>query len=192
MGGYGSTRWAYHTKKETTEDCLTLSVTELKRDGLLEPTSERAGRWVWSNPFTKLVRADVQYKISMGGKLPRLHLTYDVRNRWRDKTYHLDYSILLKKTPCHFGGYRWWFVCPLSVNGRHCGRRVGKLYMPLGKKYFGCRHCYDLTYRSSQESDSQVNALKKLGTMTILQKMHSGEIDSVKGLKALPDFIWRR
>jgi hypothetical protein len=32
-----------------------------------------------------------------------------------------------------------------------CGKRVGILYLPQGGKYFGCRHCYQLTYKSSQE-----------------------------------------
>jgi len=26
------------------------------------------------------------------------------------------------------------------------------LYLPAGSLYFGCRHCYDLTYRSCQDS----------------------------------------
>jgi hypothetical protein len=51
-----------------------------------------------------------------------------------------------------FGGLRWWFVCPLAVNGRDCGRRVGKLYLPDGARYFGCRRCHDLVYRSSQQA----------------------------------------
>ncbi len=33
-----------------------------------------------------------------------------------------------------------------------CERRVGKLWLPPGAIYFGCRHCYGLTYRSCQES----------------------------------------
>lgn len=41
------------------------------------------------------------------------------------------------------------------------GRRVGKVYLPPGGKYFGCRHCYQLSYRSSQESDKRVSALRK-------------------------------
>jgi hypothetical protein len=54
--------------------------------------------------------------------------------------------------PSHprFGGLRWWFICPLTVNGVACGRRVGKLYL-LGR-YYGCRHCHGLTYTSCQES----------------------------------------
>ena len=51
-----------------------------------------------------------------------------------------------------WGKRRWWFRCLLVVDGRLCNRRVGKLYMPPGGKYYGCRHCYDLTYESSQEA----------------------------------------
>jgi hypothetical protein len=29
---------------------------------------------------------------------------------------------------------------------------VSKLHLPPGGRYFGCRHCYDLTYTSCQES----------------------------------------
>jgi hypothetical protein len=29
---------------------------------------------------------------------------------------------------------------------------VAKLHLPSGGRYFGCRRCYDLTYRSCQES----------------------------------------
>src|SRR5262249_18413085 len=50
---------------------------------------------------------------------------------------------------------------PLCRNGVGCGRRVRKLY--LSGKYFGCRHCHNLTYRSQQESDSRVYALARGG-----------------------------
>ena len=32
-----------------------------------------------------------------------------------------------------------------------CGRRVGTLFLSSGGKYFGCRHCYDLSYESRNE-----------------------------------------
>jgi hypothetical protein len=57
-----------------------------------------------------------------------------------------DYKIKLAKTRCNFGGFRYWFVCPLVKDGKYCGRRVAVLY--LVGKYFGCRHCYNLTYAS--------------------------------------------
>ena len=40
---------------------------------------------------------------------------------------------------------------------------MGKLYLPPGGRYFGCRHCHDLTYRSRQESDARVYALARAG-----------------------------
>ena len=59
-----------------------------------------------------------------------------------------DYKVRLTTTPCNLGGVRYWFVCPLSKSGVYCGRRVAKLYKAPGANYFGCRHCYNLSYES--------------------------------------------
>lgn len=45
----------------------------------------------------------------------------------------------LSTSHCNYGNFRYWFTCV-------CGKRVGCLY--LYRKYFRCRHCHDLTYRS--------------------------------------------
>ena len=58
----------------------------------------------------------------------------------------------LQATYPNLGGRRWWFTSPMIVGGVTCGRRVGKLYFPHGARYFGCRHCHGLAYRSSQEA----------------------------------------
>jgi hypothetical protein len=47
---------------------------------------------------------------------------------------------------------------------------VRKLY--LSGKYFGCRHCHNLTYRSCQESDSRVYAAIRGG-------LHFGQFQDV-------------
>ena len=60
------------------------------------------------------------------------------------------YPVALDWTPCPFGGARPWFRCPLVVGGEPCGRRVRILYRPWGARYFGCRHCYGLSYRTRQ------------------------------------------
>ena len=52
----------------------------------------------------------------------------------------------------------WWFICPLIKDGIACNRRVLKLYIG-GGKYFGCRHCYELTYQSCQKHDARVDRL---------------------------------
>ena len=58
--------------------------------------------------------------------------------------------IQLQTTAMQFGGSRYWFTCPLSLDGVDCNRRVGKLYLPPGATYFGCRKCHELTYQSCQ------------------------------------------
>ncbi len=58
-------------------------------------------------------------------------------------------------TRCYFGGVRYWFLCPA------CSKRVGKLYASLSANEFKCRHCHNLTYRSSQTHNQRVNSLSK-------------------------------
>jgi len=79
-------------------------------------------------------------------------VNYTSTDRNTDEKTNYDYKISLTTTPCNFGGVRYWFICPLSVNGAYCGRRVGTLYLASGGNYFGCRHCYDLSYESRNES----------------------------------------
>ncbi|MHC4752129.1 MAG: hypothetical protein ACYTFW_19930, partial [Planctomycetota bacterium] len=79
-------------------------------------------------------------------------LQYTITDRSSGEKTEYDYRIALTTTPCNFGGVRYWFVCPLYTNGIYCGRRVAKLYKAPGAVYFGCRHCYDLSYESRNES----------------------------------------
>jgi hypothetical protein len=51
------------------------------------------------------------------------------------------------------GGQRTWFRCPM------CGRRMFKLYRPLGSSLFACRGCHNLTYRSVQQHDARLDQL---------------------------------
>jgi hypothetical protein len=38
-----------------------------------------------------------------------------------------------------------------------------KLYMPPSARYFGCRHCHDLTYQSRRESHRFDRIWKRMG-----------------------------
>lgn len=55
----------------------------------------------------------------------------------------------------HFGGRRWWMLCP------RCASRVGRLYLERGR--FRCRSCHDLRYRSSQQAHRDERFCKRLG-----------------------------
>lgn len=79
----------------------------------------------------------------------RLTLTYRQRGHGGDQWTPVTEVVTVDMVPCRFGGARPFFVCPGVVNGRHCGRRVVKLY--LRGRYFLCRHCNRLGYQSQLE-----------------------------------------
>lgn len=75
-----------------------------------------------------------------------LHLDYQVQE------HQVSYSIEIEWTECNFGGFRPWFRCPGMVDGYACNQRVEKLYRPPRNTHFLCRHCHNITYRSSNVS----------------------------------------
>jgi hypothetical protein len=156
MGGFGSgQRWS---KKAVVEGCYAIDTATMKRWKLLVPgIAERPGSFQWRRGTEEKPSSSVGYRLTVGQDSGTLRLMYSMKSLNAD----LDYSVRLVTTPCHLGGSRWWFLCPLSRNGVACGRRVRKLY--LSGKYFGCRHCHHLTYTSRQESDSRVYALARPG-----------------------------
>ena len=48
--------------------------------------------------------------------------------------------IKLTTSSCHFGGHRYWLVCP------NCGKRVGTLYQKPTNDLLLCRKCHNLSY----------------------------------------------
>jgi len=54
-------------------------------------------------------------------------------------------TLRLAWTPCHYGGKRAWWLCPIPG----CGRRVAVLY---AGSVLACRHCHQLAYKSQRET----------------------------------------
>ena len=137
----------YYDKKTSADDCDDLDVFWLNRHGYF--CGIKSGGIKWTNNWGR--EAGVGFTVDV---LYSSHIKFSYTHtdgQTRDKT-EMEYKADLTSTPCHYGGKRWWFKCPLVINGKYCGRRVGKLY--LGGKYFGCRHCYNLTYDSRNLSIS--------------------------------------
>jgi hypothetical protein len=108
---------------------------------------------VWRRVSTGEQTSSIGYHVNTSaGEPPTIRLDYTTKRPGEDQGERMDYPVGLTTTPLPWGGVRWWFLCPLVRNGLPCGRRMGKLYLPPGGRYFGCRHCYDLTYTSCQES----------------------------------------
>lgn len=143
MGGYGSTRWDWHTKATTVEDCLQLDANRWMREGIIKWDTWKRGLWCWYRGDEWV--STIGYEVDTRDRArPWVRLYYTST----ESGAKCDYRIPLQTTAVYFGGHRWWYTCP----GQGCWRRVGKLYLPPGGLYFGCRHCYKLTYTSCQES----------------------------------------
>ena len=170
MRGFGS-GWNGNVKN-TVEACLILSSARLMEERWLGPNLFISQTLTWHIVRTKEKLSSIGYDAHTGDDAGSLRLHYS-----RISTGELtDYQVQATTTPLPWGGRRWWFQCPLSDGGHSCGRRVGKLYLPPGGKYFGCRHCYNLTYKSCQEShrlDSlYAEVAREVGVSTRLVKKY--------------------
>ena len=147
MGGSGSTRWNWYSKRWTAEDCLRLSIFDLRRlfGAPVFVQQMPTATWIlWT-------RRDGSISSSVSCGLvwiptPLLTLRYTPRGAAQEITNTVE----LQATPCNYGGERWWFTCPT------CKRRVGVLFYRRAVLIHGaewaCRHCHNLTYTSAQEA----------------------------------------
>jgi hypothetical protein len=136
MGGQGS-GWQ-RTRKLTVEEGLTLAVKDLVAIGALAPGWHK-GSLSWptgAETFATLKYGSSTYPEGEG----TLWLWYVVDGK------PMHYTVTLVSTVPHYGGRRWWFICPVKKI------RVSKLYLPPGATQFASRKAHNLTYRSSQES----------------------------------------
>ena len=92
----------------------------------------------------------ISYELFLAGDYPSLRLYYNTEDYHSREMTKINYHIPIVETPCNFGGSRKWFECSLYKDGVRCGRRVGVIYK--AGNYFGCRHCYELTYSSQNEN----------------------------------------
>lgn len=140
MSGFGSTRWATISTKDTIESNRSLDINRLNQAGCLRPGYW--GGWQWTRDGERV--AWIEFRRDED----RLVLSYRVR-RHGGEWQEVEQPTGIIWTPCRFGGTRPYFVCPGSVNGITCGRRVTKLFG--AGTYFLCRHCYRLVYASQRE-----------------------------------------
>lgn len=153
MGGPGSgNHYRWQGKKTTVEESLTVSMRDFRK----RLFRGAAGTFTWTGAGGG--KSSVGYVVSGTDDAPAVMLHY----RWRS-TEDVSVPVRLEITPTRFGGRRWWFTCPLIVRGVACNRRAGKLHLPPGARYFGCRTCHDLTYRSCQEAHKAERVCRWLG-----------------------------
>jgi hypothetical protein len=168
MGGAGSGNryhWWRWDKKTVVEDCLSLDANRWMREGILKKGVCTFGSWRWT--YRGGGGFSVDYEVeTLPDAPPGVRLSYSWVWTATKEPDSAAYRVHLTTTRLRFGGLRWWFVCPLTVNGIPCTRRVAKLCLPPGGRYFGCRHCHGLTYTSCQESRKYDRAFRFLARDT--------------------------
>ena len=148
--------------KPTVEGCYSLDARRWAREGVIEPGRKWIGSWTWSDRETSEVKSSISVEATCQDDVGIVRLTY-TRTQYDGEKESLDYSVRLATTRPHLGGLRWWFVCPLVKNGVPCVRRVAKIYRR--GRYFGCRNCHGLAYRSSQEAHQDERNERRLGRL---------------------------
>lgn len=137
MGGSGSGSWYRWDSKTTTESQHQIDIRWLKKQRYLRPGTAGSLLWSWGDEQTG----------SIGFRMEKDRLIFNYRHRHHGGDWKpVEQAITFDRTSCNYGGYRTWFLCP------RCWKRVAILYG--AGKYFLCRHCYDFTYSSQQESRS--------------------------------------
>ena len=140
--------------KATAEQSNALSIFWLKKHGYLHKDySHQSGGITWTYGYSEN-KSSISFNISRENwgtpeEKTYINLNYTHTNRQTDEKEYMNYKIGLDTTPCNYGGKRYWFICPLTKNGKYCGRRVGVLFC-IGK-WFGCRHCGEIAYAKQME-----------------------------------------
>lgn len=143
MGGYGSSRWNTTSTRRVVEHCSCLDINRLRRQGLFNPGFHY-------NIYWKSRQGKIESSIGLFVRTKDLvELSYTTNGK------SVKYTVPVEWTPCNYGGERPYFLCP----GRDCGRRVSKLY--ISGRYFLCRDCQNLSYKSQREQHADRLIRKK-------------------------------
>jgi hypothetical protein len=167
----GRERW---TTRLTVEQCRILPVESMQRDGVFRSSAGSSWTHLWKYDVGFIEAAIGFVVVRERGELA-LKIDPEQAKKYLGLRILGRYEVPITSTKPHLGGTRFWFRCPVMRDGNPCGRRVGRLYLPPEQQVFGCRTCYNLTYRSAQEHDHRKYKLaQNLGAM--VAAIHSKDL----------------
>lgn len=135
-----------YSDRPLVEECSSISISKLKKEDFFQAANVSA---FLRSPYDERNISDIKIQVDyFNSKLSLSYTFFDIFKGERDE---INYQIPILTTPCNYGGLRYWFQCPITINRKPCNKRVGVLYRPHGAKYFGCRHCFDLAYKKQRE-----------------------------------------
>jgi hypothetical protein len=137
----------------TTDDCLSFSISDLnkywnfKRYGIINGQT----RWLTNGEE----RASICYTINL---IPIKGQPYIEFNYSKNKE-PLKYKVYLTTTQPHYGGKRWWFICPST------GERCGVLFLAPSQTRFYSRKAFNHLPYTSQNEPYWDRALRRKDTL---------------------------
>ena len=171
MGGSGS---GTRSNRSCVEDAMTIDLAKLIRSGRIRDGFRGEGRIGFARGDERLARVKFYFDL-IDPEFAWLDLRYRSVSR---KGEFVDQPIRLLYTEPRYGGRRWWMRCPDT------GRRLAKLYLPIGGTTFACREAWQLVYQS-QRSDAHGRAfgrLNKLQRKLGCEERWGAEPDRPKGM----------
>jgi hypothetical protein len=172
MGGYGSGRWALHSKSLTVENTLRLHLDSAVADTI------RSG----SGRYRLIIGTKPSQAVALGSLLGNLESSV---YRWEYEVVEDGAAIVIEhgqpateriaiaRRALRYGARLFW-LCP------GCNRRAAILYRRWGR--FRCRQCHGLTYKTAQEADKRVYALARADNPAALAALPTG--DTLADLRA--------
>jgi hypothetical protein len=164
MGGKGSGNWYRWDKKTKLDEGLTLNINKLVRDGFIQPRGRTDGTLEWTYARTKEYYANIGYEVNTENQ-DNMWMRVYYSTTIRGEKHYMDYKISITTTKPHYGGRRFWFICP------HTAARAAVLYCPPGSRWFASRKACNLKYFSQSESPDR----RAISRMWKLKKKLGGE-----------------
>lgn len=137
MGGYGS---GTRSDRPTTDECLCLSLSQLKARGMLKRGCMSRGEFVWTFDREVSAQLAVTVDIECLERYPQMYITGRRYGR------EIDCKLHLVSVPMRFGGERWYAICPIT------GGRCATVVLPPGASYFASVKGWGVAYGSQRES----------------------------------------
>jgi hypothetical protein len=133
-----------HSYRSTCENCLSIDVRQLHRDGRLRTLQSFPMAWrIGDEPC-----GDIHVQTGFDIVSLRFQFWDGGSSVWKV----VEQIFPITWTGCALGGRRPWFVCNSEMNpDLLCRRRVAKIYLGA-YPVFACRHCLQLAYASQNKT----------------------------------------
>lgn len=156
MGGHGSGRRG--TRSWCTDECAALHIDDVIECGVLDGDLGQQhamiairGEELWSGVVVMARRVGPHvYLVLRYQSVPEASED--------DSPESVTVVVIAEQSNKRRRHQGWAFYCPREIGEWRCNRVVTTLYLPPGKMWFGCRHCYALKYSITCRSDKRISA----------------------------------